>query len=189
MRGVKKSKKKNILPMHKRDKGTGLPPTPSFDTLKVFPISPYMLLLSLLFWTCVIYAGFKGFQYLGVYRSIDNSDLEGDCKVAISKNPAENDEIMRKYRMGDAGPYIKRIGSQKFSDTFQGEEAPAELAIVPPVAMALQSQDFFQAQGLIQHIHKGNAKNLGLQLIIFDIGLYAKELKLVCFNLKVVSKV
>ncbi|OWF55359.1 uncharacterized protein LOC110460707 [Mizuhopecten yessoensis] len=173
--GGRKVKSKAALPTHNAGKSTT---ATTGNPARSFPLSPYMVLMSLLFWMCIAYLSFKGFQYLAVHRTINDDDLDGFCDAVFSKTLEENVKFVNMYPKGEAGPYIGRIGSQKYKDTFQGEEAPKELSKIPPIVTAVTSDDFWIIQGLIKQVVEGNAKGMNLQLVVFDIGLYASELVL-----------
>ncbi|XP_033763648.1 uncharacterized protein LOC117344888 [Pecten maximus] len=173
--GGRKGKSKATLPTHNVSK----PATSAIGKSgRSFPLSPYMVLMSLLFWTFIAYLSFKGFQYLAVHRTINDDDLDGFCDAVFSKTYSENVKFVNSYPKGEAGPYISRIGSQKYADTFQGEEALKELTNIPPIVTAITSHDFWIFQGLIKQISEGNKKGMDLHLVVFDIGLYASELDL-----------
>lgn len=145
-----------------------------------FPLSPYMLLASLTFWIIMGYAGIKGFQYFAVHRRLDDSDLVNDCPNKFGSTIEENIIVVENYTSGESVPYLKPIGSQKFSDSFTGDEAPANLVEIPPIVTAVTSADFYDMQRLIEQIASvPPTKNLKIKLIIYDLGLYAKEAKLI----------
>lgn len=156
---------------------TAQPMTPGF---RQFPLSPYMFLASLVFWTCMSYGGIKGIQYFGVHRRLDDTDLVPNCPVKFGASVEENIIVVENYTRGESTPYIKRIGSQKFTDSFTGDEAPADLIEIPPIVTAVTSADFYNVQRLIEQTASvAPEKKVPVKLIIYDLGLYAKEAKLV----------
>lgn len=156
---------------------TAQPMTPGF---RQFPLSPYMFLASLVFWTCMSYGGIKGIQYFGVHRRLDDTDLVPNCPVKFGASVEENIIVVENYTSGESTPYIKRIGSQKFTDSFTGDEAPADLIEIPPIVTAVTSADFYNVQRLIEQTASvAPEKKVPVKLIIYDLGLYAKEAKLI----------
>lgn len=175
--------KKSVLPMHNKQKGAKGPPAflPGGIQLnpRSFPLSPWTVVGSLCLWMFIGLAAFKTFLYFGTYRSLD-SDLAGSCDVHLKSSLEENMKIAENYSSGDSGPYIKRIGSQMYGETFAGTPSPRELPTVPPLVTAISSGDFFQVQGLIRDIEDVNKSGkFLLKLIIYDIGMYNSEKLLV----------
>ncbi|CAC5382268.1 unnamed protein product [Mytilus coruscus] len=145
-----------------------------------FPLSPYMLLASMAFWTLLTYASFKGIQYFGVHRRLDDTDLVPNCPVKFGATVEENIIVVENYTGGESTPYVKRIGSQKFSDSFIGDEAPVELKDIPPIVTAVTSADFYNLQRIIEQTASiAPKKNIKLNLIVYDLGLYSKEAALI----------
>ncbi|XP_071146264.1 uncharacterized protein [Mytilus edulis] len=145
-----------------------------------FPLSPYMLLASMAFWTFLTYASFKGIQYFGVHRRLDDTDLVPNCPVKFGATVEDNIIVVENYTGGESMPYVKRIGSQKFSDSFIGEEAPVELKEIPPIVTAVTSADFYNLQRIIEQTASiAPKKNIKLNLIVYDLGLYSKEAALI----------
>ncbi|XP_060076122.1 uncharacterized protein LOC132555772 [Ylistrum balloti] len=174
--GGRKGKSKATLPTHNVSK----PAMSTMGKARSFPLSPYMVIMSVLFWSCMAFSSFKGFQYAAVHRNINDDDLNGFCDAVFSKTHEENIKFADMYPNGEAMPYIRRIGSEKYAETFQGEEAPKELSQIPPIVTAISSDDFWIIQGLIKQLIEGNEKGSGLtiKLVVFDIGLYQSELNL-----------
>ncbi|KAK3104897.1 hypothetical protein FSP39_012838 [Pinctada imbricata] len=141
-----------------------------------FPISIWGFLSSLIFWCIMAFLAVKAFQFLSVYHTLNNEDIDGDCDEEISKSMDENMRIIESYPMGDAKPYLDRIGSQRFTDSLVGTPAPQEMTSLPPVVMAIASEDFQTVQRSISKIKENNDKGkFVVQLIIYDIGLYKSE--------------
>ncbi|XP_062614084.1 uncharacterized protein LOC134275805 [Saccostrea cucullata] len=170
--------KKSALPLHNKQKNVKAPPSifsPGTLSPRSFPLSPYTVLGSFLLWIFIGLAAYKCLLYFGTYRSLD-SDLIGSCDVHLKKSLEENLKIAENYSKGDAGPYLKRIGSQMYGDTFAGTPSPQELPNIPPVVTAVSSAEFFQIQGLIRDIEDVNKSGkILIKLIIYDLGLYRNE--------------
>lgn len=181
--------KKSALPLHNKQrlgKGKDTPGPPLLFggggrlTPHNFPLSPWTVLASFCLWVCIGLAAYKCLLYFGTYRSIE-PDLDGkNCDVHFKKSLEENLKIAENYSSGDAGPYIKRIGSQMYGETFAGTPSPRELPQIPPIVTAVSSADFFQVQGLIRDIEDVNKSGkVVIKLIIFDLGMYNSEKEIV----------
>jgi hypothetical protein len=173
--------KKSVLPMHNKQKvPTGAAGFPGLQMQpRSFPLSPWTVIGSFILWLFIGVAVYKVFLYFGTYRSLD-SDLAASCDVHLKNSLEENLKIAENYSNGDSGPYIKRIGSQMYGETFAGTPSPRELPTVPPLVTAISSGDFFQVQGLIRDIEDVNKSGkFVIKLIIYDVGLYNSEKLLV----------
>ncbi|RUS70206.1 hypothetical protein EGW08_022032 [Elysia chlorotica] len=140
----------------------------------MFPITTNIFFLSMLFWTLVALLIYYSISYGLLYsRVTQEMDLTDQCSEVFSKAKDDNLKKIENYTLGDAGPYILRL---QFS---QKEDYPMETDTLPPIVTAVTSAQFFQVQGLVDHIiEEIKPTQKDMKLIIYDIGLYETERKL-----------
>ena len=74
-----------------------------------------------------------------------------------------------------------RLGPESYTSQFKGTAAPKELEGLPAIVTAVSTADFFDVQGLIKQIHEEIKPAFkDVKFLIYDIGLYSRELELVC---------
>ena len=74
-----------------------------------------------------------------------------------------------------------RLGPETYTSQFKGTASPKELAGLPAIVTAVSTADFFDVQGLIKQIHEEIQPAFkDVKFLIYDIGLYSRELELVC---------
>lgn len=175
-----------------RNKGSGLPMhqpqfvprrNPNEGLSQQFQLSGYMMIASCVFWMLMLYLGIKGFQYGMMYRSFDDDKLEavGCCVTSLAVSiEQENLKLIDGYNKGEAGPYLMRLGPESFSSNFKGTQSPRELLDIPTIVTAVSSADFYPVQSLIRQ-WKEELKPVykDAKFIIYDIGLYPRELELI----------
>ena len=147
-----------------------------------FEISGYMILASFIFWICIGIFAFKGFQYAKLYHSLNDSDLDQlDCCKNFGGTMEDNlNFIETQYEKGDSGPYLMRLGPETYEGDIKGTPAPKETDTIPPIVTAVSTSDFYDVQALIKQWKEDLKPNLkDGKFIIYDIGLYARELDLV----------
>lgn len=170
----------STLPLYST--GPSRPPMPKFGSFaSQFNISGYMMAASLFFWLLMAYLAYQGFIYGTMYMSFDDDKLEEvGCCSNFGGSMLDNLYILETYEKGDAGPYLMRLGPESYTVPFKGTQSPMELMDIPPIVTAVKSADFYHVQSLIKQWKeeiKPAFKNA--IFIIYDIGLYAKELELI----------
>ncbi|KAK3593260.1 hypothetical protein CHS0354_012351 [Potamilus streckersoni] len=145
-----------------------------------FPLSPYMVVASVCFWLFIAAFTFKGCEYFLLYKFIDDSDLEvTNCCEHLGSDPIENEKFVQNYPKGDAGPYLMRLGPERYSSNFVGTESPRELSNIPTLVTAVTSSDFWDVQGLLKQFnHRLKKLFPDAKMIVYDIGLYQSETEL-----------
>jgi hypothetical protein len=108
-----------------------------------------------------------------------------NCQHQFHANYEENLAVVHNYPKGDAAPYIARFASDKG----EFEDYPIESDKIPPIVTGVWSNQFFQIQGFIKHIHEDLLpKHPDLKLIVYDLGLYQREKEIVSCILSVPTK-
>lgn len=88
-------------------------------------------------------------------------------------DPQENLKRVANYPKGDAGPYLLRLQSVHEST----KNLPAKKLC--PLVTAVWSSQFYQVQGLVQHITDLRTEHLDITFIVYDLGLYRREREIV----------
>ena len=172
------------LPLYGNSAQKAGPRPPNMGLPSQFQISGYQVLASVIFWICMMYLGFKGFQYGVMYMGLDDGNMEalGCCKNA-GGSIEDNANVVDGYNKGDAGPYLMRLGPESYTTKFKGTQSPKELEYIPTIVTAVQSSDFYDVQGLIKQINEEIRPAFNyVKFIIYDIGLWSKELELVSID-------
>lgn len=133
------------------------------------------------FWIFMCFLAFKGFQYGAMYMTFDDSSLDStECCKNFGGTLQDNRNFIEGYNKRDAGPYLMRLGPETYTSQFKGTASPKELSEIPPIVTAVSSEDFFDVQGLIKQIHDEIQPVFkDVKFLIYDIGLYSRELELV----------
>lgn len=146
-----------------------------------FEISGYMMLASLCFWILMGILAFKGFQYGTLYMTFDDESLEKvGCCSNFGGTMQDSLNFLETYPKGEAGPYLMRLGPETYTSDFKGTQSPKELADIPTIVTAVSTADFYPVQSLIRQwkeVIKPVFKET--KFLIYNIGLYSRELELV----------
>ncbi|CAL1536647.1 unnamed protein product [Lymnaea stagnalis] len=139
-----------------------------------FPMTFNMLLMSFLFWITFMILIYQSIKYGKIYSRItQEADLKIECRDTFGTKD-ENAKRVENYSVGDAGPYLHRL------KPVAKEDFPVESKVLPPVVTAINSDQFYQFQGLVNHIMEDMHTSISdIKLIVYDIGLYRRERELV----------
>ncbi|KAH9513414.1 hypothetical protein Btru_032953 [Bulinus truncatus] len=150
------------------------PISPNPPSKPQFPLTPNMLLLSACFWLFMFTLIYESIIYGTMYSRITmEADLNRECHEKFGSED-ENLKKIDNYSIGDAGPYIFRLRPMPQT------EYPIESVSLPPIVTAVSSLEFYQLQGLVNHIMEDLISTYqDLKFIVYDIGLYSKERELV----------
>ncbi|KAL4221033.1 hypothetical protein ACF0H5_019295 [Mactra antiquata] len=174
---------KDVLPLYQPKAMMRKSPNhfPGVGLAEQFQISGYMMIASGIFWMCMIYFGIRGIQYGLMYRSFDDSNLEEiGCCTSFGGTLQDGLNFMETYDKGVAGPYLMRLGPETYNSGFKGTPSPKELENIPVIVTAVSSADFWHVQSLIRQWNEEIKPTFKTAtFIIFDIGLYNKELELI----------
>lgn len=146
-----------------------------------FQIGTKEVIASCAFWIFMCWLAFKGFQYGALYMTFDDSKLDSpECCKNFGGNLQDNRNFIEGYNKKDAGPYLMRLGPETYTSQFKGTASPKELSGLPAIVTTVSSADFFDVQGLIKQIHEEIQPAFkDLKFLIYDIGLYSRELELI----------
>ena len=171
----------NPLPLYGNAAQRNVPRPPGLGIPPQFQLTGYQVLASCIFWIFLMYLAFKGFQYGAMYMSFDDGKLEvPECCKNYGGSVEDNANFIDSYNKGDAGPYLMRLGPESYTSKFKGTESPRETDHLPVIATAVASSDFYDVQGLIKQINEEIRPAFNsVKFLIYDIGLYSKELELV----------
>ncbi|XP_071109027.1 uncharacterized protein [Haliotis cracherodii] len=139
-----------------------------------FPLSAAMMVCSCMTWVCI----FAGMYYsvtftLMYFKVTKEADTVGPCKEPFSSVSSENFKKVDNYPRGVALPYIVRMSPEKGHT----DEVPKD-SIIPTIITAVSSAQFYQVQGLIKHLKAIEGYYPDISLVIYDVGLYKREYKL-----------
>ncbi|XP_055863565.1 uncharacterized protein LOC106071276 [Biomphalaria glabrata] len=141
-----------------------------------FPITPNMFILSACFWTIMFVLIYECIVYGTMYSRITmEADLHRKCQEKFGSED-ENLNKVDNYSFGVAQPYIFRLKPAAKAK----EDYPMETTTLPPFVTAVSTSEFFQLQGLINHIMEDlMTSQSDIKLLVYDIGLYKKERELI----------
>lgn len=103
------------------------------------------------------------------------SELSFLCNETFNRTLEDNLKVIQNYPRGIADEFLWRLGENKTE--------PSSMKTFPVFATAINKAYYPQSQGLFKSLHERFLKNpkygKDVQIIVYDLGMTARQLKMV----------